>query len=61
MNTTHRLIDGMLLSTLTTCQPIKRFFDIVHQRLIVKIFIALTIQFLKMLQLFNIAHTHIRS
>ena len=61
MHTTYRLIDGVLLGTFLTLQPVERFLDIVYQRLVVKILVTLTIEILQSLQLLNITHTHIRS
>ena len=59
MHTSHSLVDGMLLGTLLTRQAVERLLDIIHQRLLIEILIALTIQVLKGFQLLNIAHTDI--
>ena len=51
----------MLLGTLLTSQSVKRFLDIVHQRLVVEILVALAIQVLQCLQFLDIAHADVGS
>ena len=61
MDTSHRLVDSMLLGTFLTRQTIERLLDIIQQRLLIEILIVLARQILKGLQLLDIAQTHIRS
>ena len=59
VDTTHRLIDGMLLGAFLTRQTVKRFLDVIHQRLLIEVLIVLAIQIFKSLQLLDIAQSHI--
>ena len=61
MDTSHGLVDSMLLGTFLTRQTIERLLDIIQQRLLIEILIVLARQILKGLQLLDIAQTHIRS
>ena len=59
VHTTHRLVDGMLLGTFLTRQSIEGFLQVVDQRLLIEILIALAIQLLQRLQLLDIGQSHI--
>ena len=61
MHTTNRLVNGMLLGTFLALQSVERLFQIVHQRLIIEVLVALAVQFLQGFQLLHITHTHVRS
>ena len=57
----HGLVDGMLLGALASLQPVQRFLQIVHQRLVVQVFITLAVQVLQCFQFFDIRQAHVGS
>ena len=60
VHTTHGLVDGMLLGTLLARQTVEWLLDIIHQRLVVKVFVALAIQIFQSFQFLDIAHADVR-
>ena len=61
MDTSHRLVDGMLADTVDTRQLVKRLFDIVHEHLVIQGAIVLPVEVLQGFQLFYIRTADIRS
>ena len=61
MHAVHRLVHSVLLGAILTLQSVEGLLKIVHQRLVVEVFIALAVQFFECLQLLDISQSHIGS
>ena len=59
MHAAHGLVDGVLLGALLARQSVEGLLDVVHQRLVVEVLVALAVQFLQRLEFLDIRHAHV--
>ena len=61
VDTSHRLVDGMLTHSVDARQLIEGLFEIIHEHLIIELTVVLSVEVLQCLQLLDIGQTHIGS
>ncbi len=59
MHAAHGLVDGVLLGALAARQPVQGLANVVYQRLVVQLTVALAVQFLQGLQLLDVGQPHV--